>query len=258
MLAILVWVRRRMLALFTGRSVEGRRRASLPSALTAAVVSVAGGSVFFSCSSSSRGLTESNDAQTPGLDSGFGSASSSGSSSSGSSGSSGSPGGVSSGSTRVPSNIQFTDAGVPFCGTAACALTSNICCIGVTALGLPQARCIASNSMCLASEAQFKCLQASDCVSGSVCCGVADESAGNASAGSECQDVSLTGGHCTPVATGGASATQGSAQLCQTEAECPGGSCTWQVCNVGGLGTAANLTMCGTQSAAPFNCTPHQ
>jgi hypothetical protein len=52
----------------------------------------------------------------------------------------------------------------------------------------------------------------------------------------------------------------GSAQLCQTNAECPSGVlCKWQDCTVG-TGVAAlhpSLTMCGIQSQAPFDCTAH-
>lgn len=103
------------------------------------------------------------------------------------------------------------------------------------------------------NDAVFKCVEKTDCPSGQVCCGVADQAA--ATAGSACQDVAATGNHCTPVATS-ATSTQGSAQLCQTNAECITGSCLWQDCTVGTL--SPSLTMCGLQSAAPFNCVAHK
>jgi hypothetical protein len=65
-------------------------------------------------------------------------------------------------------------------------------------------------------------------------------------AGSRCEDVSTTGGKCTPATT----TTQGSAQLCVTNTECKTGQCIWQDCMVGIL--APSLTMCGIQGAAPF------
>jgi hypothetical protein len=56
----------------------------------------------------------------------------------------------------------------------------------------------------------------------------------------------------------------GSAQLCQTDAECVNHmTCSWQVCTipttVAGVAVTLkpNLTMCGLQSAAPFNCAEH-
>jgi hypothetical protein len=70
-------------------------------------------------------------------------------------------------------------------------------------------------------------------------------------AGSACQDVSGTGNKCSPPTT----ATHGSAQLCQTNAECKSGSCIWQDCTVNG--NMVSLTMCGTQTGSAFNCTAH-
>jgi hypothetical protein len=124
--------------------------------------------------------------------------------------------------------------------------------------------CIPHAQSCTSQEAQFKCLQASDCASGQVCCGVANNSAGAASAGSQCEDIG-SGGHCSPVADAGAQSTMGSAQLCQTDAECVNHmQCVWQVCTipttVDGVSVTLmpNLTMCGIQSAAPFDCSAHQ
>jgi hypothetical protein len=112
-------------------------------------------------------------------------------------------------------------------------------------------------------EAQFECLEASECPSGQVCCGVANNTQGTASAGSQCEDISASG-HCDPVADAGAASTMGSAQLCQTDAECVNHmTCSWQVCTipttVAGVAVTLkpNLTMCGLQSAAPFNCAEH-
>jgi hypothetical protein len=105
-------------------------------------------------------------------------------------------------------------------------------------------------------QAQFDCLQASDCPAGHVCCGVANDATNTASAGSNCQDISATGGQCSPVASGSQSKS-GSAQLCQTDAECKNDmTCQWQVCDVQTPYGAAspNLTMCGIQASAPFNC----
>jgi hypothetical protein len=34
-------------------------------------------------------------------------------------------------------------------------------------------------------------------------------------------------------------------------------TCQWQTCNVSGALIEPQLTMCGIQSAAPFNCTAH-
>ncbi len=96
----------------------------------------------------------------------------------------------------------------------------------------------------------FRCVEKTDCPGNQVCCGTAD--ALGMTAGSECQDVSTTNNQCTPAAT----TLKGSAQLCQTNAECKNGmTCTWQDCMVGTL--MPSLTMCGIQSQAPFNCSAH-
>ncbi len=197
----------------------------------------------------------------------FGSSSSSGSgtgsSSSGSHGSSGSGSGSSGGSSastaRVVSSVVYTDGGVPVCGSTPCDLTSNVCCVSAQGDG----SCLKAGSTCpdtviLGSsfpQAQFDCLQASDCPAGDVCCGVATDATNTASAGSNCQDISSTG-QCSPVASGSQSKS-GSAQLCQTDAECKNKqTCQWQVCDVQTPYGAAspNLTMCGPQTGAPFNC----
>jgi hypothetical protein len=153
----------------------------------------------------------------------------------------------------VPSNVQFDDAGTPICGTP-CDLRSHICCIDQFGAGT----CIAASATCptitiagiTVPEATFKCVEKSDCPGNQVCCGVADSVAGTA--GAQCEDVSSTGGKCTPATT----TTQGSAQLCTTNGECKTGQCIWQDCMVA-AGLAPSLTMCGIQSAAPFNCKAH-
>ncbi len=155
--------------------------------------------------------------------------------------------GSSSGGQKVPTNVVYNDAGVVMCGTP-CPLTANICCISP----FGQGTCLATSKTCPAQQAVFKCVQQADCPTGQVCCGVANQTA--QTAGAQCQDVSTTGNKCTPVATG-ASPTQGSAQLCQTNAECKTGTCIWQDCAVGTL--KPSLTMCGLQSGAPFNCKAH-
>jgi hypothetical protein len=202
--------------------------------------------------------------------SGAGSSSGSGNSSGGKSSSSGaaaSSGGSESGTSCVPaastprvtSNVTFNDAGAISCGTY-CELSNHVCCVNAVGDGT----CLDAGSTCPSNgglpQAQFECWQASDCPCGQICCGVANNETGSASAGSNCQDVSLTGGACTPVADAGAQSKAGSAQLCQTNAECKNGmACSWQICNVTTpYGPAMpNLTMCGLQSAAPFNCAEH-
>jgi len=174
------------------------------------------------------------------------SASSSGSKGSSGAGSGSASGGSQDGQQKVPSNVQYTDAGVVICGTP-CPLTSNICCIDQLGNG----HCMSTTSSCSNLEATFKCVQATDCPANQVCCGNANQPA--ATAGATCQDVASNGNQCTPAP----SSTEGSAQLCQTDAECVNGAeCIWQDCTVGTL--KPSLTMCGLQSSAPFNCVTHQ
>jgi hypothetical protein len=155
----------------------------------------------------------------------------------------------------VPSNIVFTDAGVPLCGSdTPCDLTKNICCVSDTAQGA-EGSC--QTSACTSNQASFECLQASDCAGGKVCCGYANNSGGLASAGSTCQ----TGDPCTPIPDAGAQSTVGSPQLCQTDAECKNSMhCIWQVCTIHTTVDTVpvtiypNLTMCGLQTVAPYQC----
>jgi hypothetical protein len=145
----------------------------------------------------------------------------------------------------VASNIMFNSAGIPMCGTTACDLTSNECCL---AYPIPAATCNPVGTACT-GQAIFKCVEASECPQGQVCCGLADQT--TSSAGASCQTTCTTG----------ASSAMGSAQLCQTDGECKNGmKCTWQDCKVGMPEPAmanVELTMCGVQTASPFNCTAH-
>jgi hypothetical protein len=144
----------------------------------------------------------------------------------------------------VASNITFNSAGIPMCGSTACDLKSNECCLSAAYI----ATCNPQSAACT-GQAVFKCVEAAECPQGQVCCGLADQT--TASAGASCQTTCTTG----------ASSTMGSAQLCQTDAECKNGmKCIWQDCKVGmPEPSTANveLTMCGVQSASPFNCTAH-
>jgi hypothetical protein len=261
------------------RSLGRRAWRSIPGLLPLAVAFALVG-----CKSSTSGLPEEDDASSADQgEDGSASQSSSGSSSGGSSGgsssgsnpsSSGSSGGssgthgsssgsgsggcVSPASTpRVPSAVIY-DAGLPLCGSTPCDLSSHVCCVNY----LGDGTCLASGSTCPTSgnlpQAQFECLQASDCTCGKVCCVIAQDTAGASSAGSSCQDISATGA-CSPVADAGSASKAGSAQLCQTNAECKNDlTCSWQACDVQTpYGPAKpNLTMCGGQTEAPFNCAP--
>jgi hypothetical protein len=151
---------------------------------------------------------------------------------------------------HVPTNVQYSDAGVTICGTVPCDLKSNICCVDLSGNG----SCLANTKSCPAFTVTFACVQQTDCPSGQVCCVVATSS-GGASAKSQCQDVSTTGGKCTPAD----SSQAGSAQMCQTDAECKTGSCLWQDCsiNLSGQTLKPSLTMCGLQNNPPFTCKAH-
>jgi hypothetical protein len=156
----------------------------------------------------------------------------------------------------VPSNIEYDDAGVPLCGTAACDLKSNQCCLTQNLQTLT-ATCVPQSMSCPSGAAVFQCAQETDCSQGKVCCASGDTTNPAApTAGSSCQ--TLTNGACTPSDT----ATTASAQLCQTNAECKNGmACTWQDCTVGT--ELVSLTMCGIQSPASgsqsaFHCSAHQ
>jgi hypothetical protein len=144
--------------------------------------------------------------------------------------------------------VQFNSAGVPLCGSSACDLSKNTCCLTNTL----QATCIAKSSTCPSEAASFGCLQKSDCSSSQVCCAIADES--TLTAGTACQDVASQGNKCSPAP----SSTEASAQACQTSAECVNGmTCSWQNCAIMGVSPVPELTLCGVQSGSPFNCSNH-
>lgn len=217
------------------------RPISLVVALSATVAA------FEACSSSSGSPNIFGD-DASASSSGSGGASSSGSSSGSGSGSGAATSSSSgSGSTnRVPSNVTFNDAGIPLCGTTACDLKTNECCLTPPPY---VATCNPQGTTC-PGQAIFNCVDETDCPSGEVCCGVANETAGTA--GTECQDIASNNNQCSPAP----SATMASAQVCQTTAECKNGmTCTWQDCTVGS--GVVSLAMCGVQSGAVFNCTKH-
>ncbi len=207
------------------------------------------------CGNGSGGQTSfgddasSSSGGSSGSSSGSGQGSSSGSTSSGGGSSSGS--GSSTGGGRVPSQITFADAGVPVCGTA-CPLPANHCCVSY----LGAASCQPAGTACPPvggfPQADFQCVEKTDCSGNRICCGYADTTTLPPTAGASCQDTSTTGGACTPAP----SSVKASAQLCQTDAECPKGvSCIWQDCAVGG--STLELTMCGIQMGQVFNCKAH-
>jgi hypothetical protein len=211
--------------------------------------------------SGSLGGDDSDDGSASSSSSSSGGSSSSGSSSGATSSSSSSGGHASSGSsssgaseTRVPSQVTFNDAGLVLCGSTGCDLTTHICCLNEAL----KTACIPNTSTCQSGYASFACAEKSDCPSGKVCCAMADES--SATAGMACQDVASQGGQCLPAPS--ATANQASAQACQTTAECVNGmTCSWQDCSISGTSgiiPAPQLTLCGPQSEAPFNCVPHQ
>ena len=147
---------------------------------------------------------------------------------------------------QVNSGVMFESNGDLACGlNMPCNLKSDTCCVDA----LATASCKSGHAGCGAGlvAAAFECVQDTDCPSGQVCCGYAQNNA----AGSKCQDVSHNGNKCSPAP----SSTQGSVQFCQKTCECKDGSeCIPQSCNVM-AGVPANLTMCGLQSQAPYNCT---
>jgi hypothetical protein len=155
--------------------------------------------------------------------------------------------------TRVNSGVAFTDAGGIYCAAdMPCDLTSSTCCVN----GLGIGTCKSGHNGCgggtgLAAEAAFECVQDTDCPANQVCCGFADSS--SMTAGSKCEALGSST-KCSPAPT----TTQGSVQFCQKTCECKDGSeCLPQSCDLGVAGVPpANLTMCGKQDQAPFNCTP--
>jgi len=99
--------------------------------------------------------------------------------------------------------------------------------------------------------AAFSCLQQSDCTTaGQVCCGAADSTAQTAQ--TACKAVSSGASPC-----GASPSTAAYAQICEQTSECKNAmQCIPQVCmvTISGIPVNADLTMCGLQSQAPFNC----
>ncbi|HLK41128.1 MAG TPA: hypothetical protein VKU41_30465 [Polyangiaceae bacterium] len=134
----------------------------------------------------------------------------------------------------------------PNCGAQAsaqvCDLKTNTCCID----GNFNGTCLSGASTTCpnpTATAAFHCLQACDCPTGQVCCGVVVKATNNVS--TQCQTVA-NGGSCMPVDT----ANQGSAQICASTAECKNGqACMMQTCTQGAM-----LKLCGLQSGQPFMC----
>jgi hypothetical protein len=153
--------------------------------------------------------------------------------------------------TFVNSGVAFVDGGGIYCAMdMPCDLTSSTCCVN----GLGKGTCTSGHNGCgsgtgLLAQAAFECVQDTDCPANQVCCGYADSS--TMSAGSKCQALGSST-KCSPAPTN----TKGSVQFCQKTCECKDGTaCLPQSCDLGVAGVPpANLTMCGMQTMAPFNC----
>jgi hypothetical protein len=202
-----------------------------------------------SSSSGSSSSSPSSSGTSSGSSSGDVSSSGSSGSSSGQPTSSGSSSSSSSGGALVdaPPPPPY-DGGPQTCGTQSgapdCWLKTSTCCVDQILHG----SCVPHDMACPADplpQAAFSCLGAIDCDAGSVCCGVANSTAGMATADTACQAVAP--GACAPTVS---TATTGAAQLCVTSAECPAGvECIAQQC-VGN----SNFRLCGLHSEAPFSC----
>lgn len=103
----------------------------------------------------------------------------------------------------------------------------------------PTGKCIAHGAQCPLLTAAFSCGGESDCPSGQVCCGMANQATESAK--------TVCAASCP---TESSSSMQGQAQVCKGNYECQNGmDCIPQQC----LGTA-NLNLCGLTMAAPFSC----
>jgi hypothetical protein len=99
--------------------------------------------------------------------------------------------------------------------------------------------CVKHGTACAFLQAAFSCLGASDCPSGQICCGVADQNAG------EAETVCMAS--CPTMSS---SSTQGQVQVCKGNAECQNQkTCLSQTCLAG-----SNLNLCGLTTQAPFSC----
>jgi hypothetical protein len=198
-----------------------------------ALVCVLGSSA---CGSSSSGTGPLSD-DTAADDSG---ASSSGSSSGASSGASSSGGTVrdAGSSSGIADDGSAEKPTVIACGTT-CSLKTQTCCLDLNMNG----HCVAHGTSCGTSggppEAAFNCEGASDCPSGQVCCGVADQTM--------LQAETVCMAKCP---TESSSSTQGQVQVCKGDKECQNGKpCIPQTCHSG-----SNLNLCGLTPQAPFSC----
>ena len=190
------------------------------------------------CGSSSGGnpLGGGADGDDSGMGSSSGTSSSSGSGSgAGSSGSSGTThdSGTSSG---LPADASEDAPSVIACG-GSCDLSTHTCCLASDMTG----HCVTHGTACASLQASFACEGASDCPSGQVCCGVADQT--KLEAGTVCMAT------CPTMSS---SATQGQVQVCKGNAECQNKkSCIPQSCAGG-----ANLDLCGLTPDPPYSCKP--
>jgi hypothetical protein len=134
-----------------------------------------------------------------------------------------------------------SDYVVSMCGKDPCDYRTSTCCVDIQL----NTRCIPGNkSRCNSNEASIHCLQACECDTGRVCCGVANTILGIVT--SECQSIP-DGGLCNPHPM---TNTQSSEQLCGTDEECTAGQgCINQTCEYG-----VTLKLCGLQSQMPFDC----
>ncbi len=141
----------------------------------------------------------------------------------------------------IPADAAEDAPSVIVCGSnPSCNLATQTCCVGQDVNMNPTGKCVAHGANCPLLSAAFMCGGASDCPSGQVCCGVADQNMGSAK--TQCATT------CPTMST---SSTQGQAQICKGDSECENGmKCIPQVC----LGEA-NLNLCGLTSQAPFMCT---
>jgi len=101
--------------------------------------------------------------------------------------------------------------GIVQCGDAACGVPLNLCCESATS-----SVCEATDAACDAIRAE--CEEKADCESGKICC-LSLSTVDNTKAVASCQ----SGPTCP-------SAAVASAQLCRSDAECPGGTCRFWIC----------------------------
>jgi hypothetical protein len=186
------------------------------------------------CGSSSSGSPLGGGAD--GDDSGSGSSSSGSGSGAGTSSSSGTASHDSGTSSGLATDASEDAPSVVDCG-GSCDLSTHTCCLASDMTG----HCVPHGTACGSLQVSFTCEGASDCPSGQVCCGVADQT--KLEAGTVCQAT------CPTMSS---SATQGQVQVCKGNAECQNKkSCIPQSCAGG-----ANLDLCGLTPDPPYSCKP--